>query len=120
MKKVIRNVEGISPEIHRWGKIWELVTESDGGPGSAALLEMTSPNDPQHTKKATRYYFILEGRGEIGFPPDGAQSVKPGSSICIPPQKIHHLIPATQEKLKVLVFSIPPYSDADTVYQSSL
>jgi len=111
------SVEGIQPEIHRWGKVWSLSTEADGKEGSAGLLDMWDSNDPQYTKRATRYYFILEGCGEIRIGADTTYSIKKGSFLRVPPLTVHRLVP--KEKLTVLVFSTPAYSEDDTVYQSA-
>jgi len=111
-------MEGTSPEIHRWGKIWGLAARSEFAGASAALLEMSGPNDPQPTEKATRFYYVLEGSGKI-ITSNREYPIEKGTFLKVAPKTVHHIAPSPGKKLTLIVFSTPAYSDKDTIYQKS-
>ena len=91
------------------GESTRIVTAKDGAPCS---LHVTSIRDSvrHYHRNVTEVYYILEGTGKMELNGEWVE-VAPGTVIWIEPGTRHRLV--SDEGVKTIVFSLPPFDEAD-------
>lgn len=115
MKEIkIKNLEDIQPKEYSWGKSWSVVqAEETEGEFNSFYKEVRKPEEKAtYHKKSTENHLIVKGRGMIVVGNKKIR-VKELTSITIPTNTFHQVIPDPNTVMEIYVTATPAVTKED-------